>query len=111
MQMSTRRRGATYSNASELLNRYAFEYWAFGEDGRRRFFVSYVRARSFTEAKHLLHMTLRKEAQEFECMEKTFDFGRDRSWLTQGHKQYVSKVTETKQYDFKSYRESGNMPK
>lgn len=107
----SRRRGSTYSNASELLNRYAFEYWSVGEDGRKRFFVSYVRARSFTEAKHLLNLFLREEKQDLGKVEKSFDLGKDRSWLTNGHKQYIPKVTSTKQFDFKIYRESGTVPK
>lgn len=93
-----------YSEASQLLDLYTFEYTVFSKDENvTRFFVCDVRARTITEAKHEVVMALRKTDQTVHEWVRTYHKGRDRSWLREGHKNYYPQVIETRQYDRNVY--------
>lgn len=93
-----------YSEASQLLDLFAFEYTVYDSDVElTRFYVADVRARSLTEAKHLVIMSLRKSDLNVHEWIRTYHKGRDRSWLREGHKNYFPQVTQTRQFDRPTY--------
>lgn len=93
-----------YSEASQLLDSFTFEYTVFHRsDEQTRFYVADVRARSLTEAKHLVSTGLAKEGASVSEWVRTYHHGRDRSWLREGHKQYFPQVIQTRQFDRPTY--------
>lgn len=93
-----------YSEASQLLDVFVFEYTVYDKDSNvTRFFVGDVRARSLTEAKHLVIMSLRKDDLCVHEWVRTYHKGRDRSWLREGHKNYYPQVVQVRQFDRETY--------
>jgi hypothetical protein len=90
-----------YSEASQLLDRFTFEISVhFKDENACRFLVVDVRARSLTEAKHLVVLQYRNKDNAFvQEWVRTYHHGRDRSWLREGHKNYYPQIVQVRQYD------------
>jgi hypothetical protein len=94
-------RSREYSRAKEILTVYRIEYYA-TVNGKRRFFVSQIRALSWTEATFLLMQDVRQRGAAFDEHVRRFDLGRDRSWL-KGRAAAKAEVFETREYDREIY--------
>lgn len=93
-----------YSEASQLLDVFVFEYTVYDKElDVTRFYVGDVRARSLTEAKHLVIMGLSKQNQTVHEWVRTYHKGRDRSWLREGHKNYYPQVVQVRQFERATY--------